>query len=129
MLLRSGRLTNECTVRKRNSESRMANEPNHGEIPPPNTTRTVVTTAVEGNIPTSVGSMPALTTNQTGPLLSYVGPRGPLGTAHGGPFGPEIQNCRNATKLCRSLLCVIWEVHAKIHREIIPLRRDRKSVV
>ena len=81
MLLRSGRInTNECTVRKRNSESRMANEPNHGEIPPPNTTGTAVMTTVGENIPTPVGSVPTLTTNQTGPLLSYVGPRGPLGT-------------------------------------------------
>ena len=79
MLLRSDRVTNEYTVRKKNSESSMANEPNHGEIPPP-ITGTVVTTVVEGSIPTSVGSIPTLTTSQTGPLLSYVGPRGPLGT-------------------------------------------------
>ena len=57
----------------------MANEPNHGEIPPP-ITGTAVTTAVEGNIPTFVGSIPTLNMNQTGPLLLYVGPRGPLGT-------------------------------------------------
>ena len=57
----------------------MANEPNHGEIPPP-ITGTVVNTAVEGNIPTSIGSIPTLTRNQNGPLLSYVGPRDPLGT-------------------------------------------------
>ena len=79
MLFRSGRVTNKYTVRKENRESSMANEPNHGEIPPP-ITGTTVTTIVEGNIPTSVGSIPALTMNQTGPLLTYVGPRGPLGT-------------------------------------------------
>ena len=79
MLLRSGRVTNKYTVRKENRESSMANEPNHGEIPPP-ITGTAVTTAVESNIPTFVGSMPALNTNQIGPLLSYVGPRGPLVT-------------------------------------------------
>ena len=55
MLLRSGRITNECTVRKRNNESRMANEPNHGEIHPPNTTGTAVITTVEENVLTSVG--------------------------------------------------------------------------
>ena len=49
MLLRSGRITNECTVGKRNSESRMANEPNHGETPPPNTTGTTVMTTVGEN--------------------------------------------------------------------------------
>ena len=80
MLLRSGRIIKECTVRKRNSESRMASESNNGEIPPPNTTGTMVITIVGENISTVVGSVPTLTTNQTGPLLSYVGPRGPLGT-------------------------------------------------
>ena len=68
MLLRSGRITNKYTVRKESGESSMANEPNHGEIPPP-ITGTTITTVVEGNIPTSVGSIPALTMNQTDPYL------------------------------------------------------------
>ena len=77
MLLRSGRVTNKFTVRKENSS--MANEPNHGEIPPPITTRTAVIPTVSEIVSSTVGSAPTLTVTQTGPILSYVGPRGPLG--------------------------------------------------
>ena len=46
---------------------------------------------------------------------------------HTHAFRSEIESrpraCRNATKLLGHSQCVIWEVHAKIHREIIPLRR------
>ena len=81
MLLRSGKLiTNECTTRRRNSESEMANQPNNGEIPPSITPRTAVIPTVSETIPSCVGSAPTLTVTQTGPILSYVGPRGPLGT-------------------------------------------------
>ena len=79
MLLRSGKLTtNECTTRRRNSE--MANQPNNGEIPPSITAETTVIPTVSETIPSTVGSAPTLTVTQTGPILSYVGPRGPLGT-------------------------------------------------
>src|ERR1051325_2990647 len=40
-------------------------------------------------------------------------------------FRPKTQNAprpyRNATKLCRSIICVIMGVHANIHREILSL--------
>ena len=48
----------------------MANQPNNGEVP----------TTVSETIPSPVGSAPTLTVTQTGPILLYVGPRGPLGT-------------------------------------------------
>ena len=51
----------------------------------------------------------------------------PLEKPHTHAFRSEIESrpraCRNATKLLGHSQCVIWEVHAKIHREIIPLRR------
>ena len=81
MLLRCGKLTtNECTTRKRNSESNMANQPNNGEIPPPITTGTAVIPTVSEIVSSTVGSIPTLTATQTGPILSYAGPRGPTGT-------------------------------------------------
>ena len=58
----------------------MANQPNNGEIPPPITAETTIIPTVSETIPSTVGSAPTLTVTQTGPILSYVGPRGPLGT-------------------------------------------------
>ena len=76
MLLRSGRIyINDNNTARRGEE--MANPPNNNEIPQTNVGATVSTTVSEA---TTVGSTPAVTVTATGPLLSFTGPRMPLGT-------------------------------------------------
>ena len=56
------------------------NQPSSGEMPPPILAGIVVTPTISEHVPSTVGSTPALAVTQTGPILSYVGPRGPPGT-------------------------------------------------
>ena len=75
ILLRSGKpATKEYIPRRRNR--RMANQPSSGEMPPPipGNGITVIPTVSEP-MPSKVGSTPALTVTQTGPILFYIGPR------------------------------------------------------
>ena len=58
----------------------MDNQPNNGEIPPPIMMGTTVIPTVSEIVSSTVGSAPTLIATQTGPILSYAGPRGPSGT-------------------------------------------------